>query len=53
MMYGVQAASWFQSGNKWSGYMQRYQPDGNCDLMEQVADYGAGQRIGLQGILLT
>jgi 3'-5' exonuclease len=50
MMYGIQAASWFQSGDKWSGYTQRYQPDWNCDLMEQVADYGAGQRIGLQDI---
>jgi predicted PolB exonuclease-like 3'-5' exonuclease len=50
MMYGIQAVSWFQSGDKWNGYAQRYQPDWNCDLMEQVADYGAGQRIGLQDV---
>ena len=50
MMYGIQAVSWFQSGDKWNGYTQRYQPDWNCDLMEQVADYGAGQRIGLQDV---
>ena len=50
MLYGIQAAAWFQLGDKWTNYGQRYQPDWHCDLMEQVSDYGAGQRIGLQDI---
>ncbi|WP_448208151.1 3'-5' exonuclease [Azospirillum sp. sgz302134] len=50
MVYGITAAAWFQSGDRWNNYAARYQPDWNCDLMEQLADYGAGQRIGLQDI---
>ena len=50
MVHGIPVPAWFQTGDKWTGYTQRYQPDFNCDLMEQVADYGASQRIGLQDI---
>ncbi|TWA85157.1 putative 3'-5' exonuclease similar to PolB exonuclease domain [Azospirillum brasilense] len=51
MTYGVIIPAWFQRGDKWTGHTQRYQPDFRCDLLEQIADYGAAQRIDLQAIV--
>ena len=47
MSHGV-AASWFyQSGDKWNNYMQRFSPDWHCDLLEVLSDYGASARVKL------
>lgn len=48
MVYGIPAAPWFQAGDKWNNYGQRYAPDWHCDLMEVLSDYGACPRVGLQ-----
>ncbi|HYG89756.1 MAG TPA: 3'-5' exonuclease [Azospirillum sp.] len=48
MVYGIPAAPWFQAGDKWNNYGQRYSPDWHCDLMEVLSDYGASTRVGLQ-----
>lgn len=48
MVYGIPATAWFQAGDKWNNYGQRYTPDWHCDLMEVLSDYGACARVGLQ-----
>jgi predicted PolB exonuclease-like 3'-5' exonuclease len=48
MIYGIPAEPWFTRGDKWNGYTQRYAPDWHCDLMDQLADYGAHARMSLQ-----
>ena len=47
MMYGVSADAWFTRGTKWDSYTQRYAPDWHCDLMDQLSDYGASTKLGL------
>ena len=48
MVYGIPAAIWFQAGDKWNNYGQRYAADWHCDLMEALSDYGASPRVRLQ-----
>ncbi|WP_448188013.1 3'-5' exonuclease [Azospirillum sp. sgz301742] len=48
MVYGIPAAAWFQAGDKWNNYGQRFTPDWHCDLMEVLSDYGASPRVGLK-----
>jgi hypothetical protein len=48
MMHGLSAEPWFTRGDKWNGYTQRYAPDWHCDLMDQLADYGAHAKMSLQ-----
>lgn len=48
MIYGIPTPGWYQSGDKWSAYHSRYSADWHCDLMEQLADFGATARLGLE-----
>lgn len=48
MIYGIPTPVWYQSGDKWSAYHSRYSGDWHCDLMEQLADFGATTRLGLE-----
>lgn len=53
MMYGVSADSWYTRGDKWNNYTQRYAPDWHCDLMEQLSDYGACTKMGLDEVAVA
>lgn len=53
MMYGIAADPWFTRGTKWESYTQRYASDWHCDLMEQLADYGASARLAMQDVALA
>lgn len=50
MVYGLPAAAWFQAGDKWNNYGQRYAPDWHCDLIEVLSDYGASPRVSLEAM---
>jgi predicted PolB exonuclease-like 3'-5' exonuclease len=53
MMHGIPADPWFTRGTKWESYTQRYASDWHCDLMEQLADYGASARLAMQDVALA
>ncbi|WP_375460804.1 hypothetical protein [uncultured Enterovirga sp.] len=53
MMHGIPAEAWFTRGNKWENYTQRYAPDWHCDLMEQLADYGASAKLAMDDVALA
>ena len=53
MVYGISAQSWYQRGTKWDSYMQRFAPDWNCDLMEQLSDYRACASMSLDDVALA
>ncbi len=53
MMHGISAEPWFVRGTKWESYTQRYAPDWHCDLMEQLADYGASTKLGMEDVALA
>jgi len=53
MMYGIPADAWFTRGTKWENYTQRYASEWHCDLMEQLADYGASTRMGMEDVALA
>jgi 3'-5' exonuclease len=53
MMHGISAEPWFTRGTKWESYTQRYAPDWHCDLMEQLADYGASTKLGMEDVALA
>jgi len=44
MKYGVSAPRYYQAGDKWNSYNQRYADDWHCDLLEALSDYGASAR---------
>lgn len=46
-LHGIPARAWYGSGTRYENYTQRYAPDWHCDLMEQLSDYGACARMGL------
>lgn len=50
MVHGLSAEVWHRSGSKWECYTQRYAPDWHCDLMEQLTDYGACAKMGLDEV---
>lgn len=53
MMYGIMTDAWFTRGTKWEYYTQRYALDWHCDLIVQLADYGAAIRMGMEdGVLV-
>ena len=53
MMYGIPADAWYTSGDRWSGYTQRFAHDWHCDLMEQLADHGAATKLGMQDVAVA
>ena len=53
MMHGISAEPWFTRGTKWESYTQRYASDWHCDLMEQLADYGACTKLGMEDVALA
>jgi predicted PolB exonuclease-like 3'-5' exonuclease len=46
MLHNVQAKAWF-AGNRTSSYGYRFSADDHCDLMDQLTNYGAAQKITL------
>lgn len=50
MMHGISAGNWYTSGTRHDGYTARYSADWHCDLMEVLADHGAGTRMGLDDV---
>ena len=50
LIHGVQAGAWYGAGTRFANYTQRYSPDWHCDLMEQLSDYGACARMGLDEV---
>lgn len=53
MMHGIPAEAWFTRGTKWESYTQRYASDWHCDLMEQLADYGASAKLAMEDVALA
>lgn len=50
MVHGIDVSAWDRSGDRWSGYRNRYAPDWHTDVMDQLCDYGASQRSSLQDV---
>lgn len=50
MKYGISIPWYYNSGDKWNNYSQRYSQDWHCDLIEALSDYGASARIRLNEI---
>lgn len=48
MLHGVPARTWFQLGDRWNGYRQRYSVESHCDLMDAIADHGASTKLRLE-----
>lgn len=44
---GIPTPLWFQAGNRYDGYAYRYAADWHCDLMDQLSDYGASTKTGM------
>ena len=44
---GVPTPRWFQAGNRYEGYPYRYSGEWHCDLMDQLCDYGASPKLGM------
>lgn len=50
MKYGISAPWFYESGDKWSNYSQRYSQDWHCDLIEALSDYGSSARTRLNEV---
>ena len=50
MVYGIVVDYLYNSGDKWNNYMQRYQLDWHCDLLEALSDFGASARIKMNEV---
>lgn len=50
MKYGVAAPWFYNMGDKWNSYTQRYSIDWHADLLEILSDFGASARIRLNEI---
>lgn len=44
MKYGISAPDFYNAGDKWNNYNQRYSVDWHCDLIETLSDYGASTK---------
>lgn len=47
LLHGLSAAPWFRAGSRHEGYTYRYADRWHADLMDQLADYGACTKLGL------
>lgn len=43
----VPTPRWFQAGGRYDGYGYRYSGDRHCDLMDQLCDFGASPKLGM------
>ena len=50
MKYGITANKYYNSGDKWNNYSQRYSKDWHCDLLEVLSEYGTSARIKMNEI---
>ncbi len=50
MKYGVSAPWFYNMGDKWNNYLQRYSIDWHADLLDMLSDFGASARIRLNEI---
>lgn len=50
MMHGVSAGCWHRAGTRHENYTARFNPDWHCDLMEVLAEHGAGTRMSLDDV---
>ncbi|MFV0322424.1 MAG: 3'-5' exonuclease [Alphaproteobacteria bacterium] len=50
MKYGVNAPWFYNMGDKWNNYLQRYSSDWHADLLDMLSDYGASARIRLNEV---
>ena len=44
MKYGIEAATFHDTSNKWENYTTRFAQDWHCDLQEALTDFGAASR---------
>jgi 3'-5' exonuclease len=44
---GVPTPRWFKAGNRYESYGHRYSEQWHCDLMDQLSDYGACAKTGM------
>ena len=44
---GVATPRWFQANDRFNNYAYRYSGEWHCDLMDQLSDYGASAKLGM------
>lgn len=47
LLHELSARAWFEAGSRFEGYGYRYAAGWHADLMDQLADYGACAKLGL------
>lgn len=47
LIKGVPTPRWFQAGNRYENYRYRFSANWHCDLMDQLSDYGACAKTGM------
>jgi predicted PolB exonuclease-like 3'-5' exonuclease len=50
MLHGVPAKWFYDSGDKWNGYNNRYSLDWHCDLLEAFSDFGTSARVKMSEV---
>lgn len=50
MRYGIAVPWLYQSGDKWSSYLNRYSSNWHCDLLDVLSDYGASARVKMNEV---
>jgi predicted PolB exonuclease-like 3'-5' exonuclease len=50
MVHGLQGDRWFESGDKWENYEQRYAADWHCDLADVLSSFGGGRMASLDDL---
>lgn len=50
MKHGIQAKWFYQSGDKWANYNQKYATDWHCDLLDVFSDFGAAARMKMNEV---
>lgn len=50
MVHGISCAKFYNLGNKWENYSQRYSSEYHCDLLDILSDYGSSARIKLSEV---
>lgn len=50
MKYGIQAPWFYNMGDKWNNYSQKYSLDWHCDLLDAFSDFGSSARIKIKEV---
>jgi predicted PolB exonuclease-like 3'-5' exonuclease len=50
MVHGLQGDAWYEPGDKWQNYEQRYAPDWHCDLADVLSSFGGGRMASLDDL---